>query len=550
MLATAQTPGVFDTEFDLARAETLLKLAREGIPPFRSLAKRWAAARLRRSMRSGEPVTLDEVDAGLEAARGERAVQRGLAGGGLSLVTAWGELETADAEYRDAIGRLVEATRRSRENSKRKSSRAVGTLASALRAGRARRRQLLRELTADDFLDVLPLWIGTLQEIDDTLPVVPAAFDLVIFDEASQIDQLRAAPALARAKRAMIVGDPRQLRHVSFVSDEAMADSAREHNLPAELARLLDVRRNSLFDTASSGNRITWLDEHFRSVPHIIGFSDRAFYGGKLRLMTQHPRNETRDAIETVIVAGSRDDNGVNHQEVAAAMRQIERHAATGAKSIGVITPFRAQADAIEEAILGHYGPEDIDRLGLRAGTVHTFQGNEREVMIASLAIGHGFSGGSLNFIQNPNLFNVLVTRAKREMVVLVSVEPGSLPDGLLAQYLRHAEHAPHGYDTRSTAGDWAAAVRDELHRYAVPVVGSYPVAGWSVDLAIGEPDSAIGVETTVHPDGPAAHVEQHLALRRAGWDMADAFQSRWLTDAAGAAEMLSKKLLRHWPSA
>ena len=73
----------------------------------------------------------------------------------------------------------------------------------------------------------------------------------------------------------------------------------------------------------------------------------------------------------------------------------------------------------------------------------------------------------------------------------------------------------------------------------------SYPVAGWTVDLAIGARKQAIGVETTIHPQGAAAHIEQHLALRRAGWQIADAFQSRWLTDPAGAAEMLSRQILK-----
>jgi hypothetical protein len=89
-----------------------------------------------------------------------------------------------------------------------KSTRAVAALASALRAGPVKRRQMLKELSRSDFLDVLPLWIGTLQEIDNTLPVTPGMFDVVIFDEASQIDQMRAAPALARAKRTIVVGIP------------------------------------------------------------------------------------------------------------------------------------------------------------------------------------------------------------------------------------------------------------------------------------------------------------------------------------------------------
>ncbi len=126
-------------------------------------------------------------------------------------------------------------------------------------------------------------------------------------------------------------------------------------------------------------------------------------------------------------------------------MRQIARYADAGSASIGVVSPFRAQADAIEEAILAAYGPEDIERLGLRAGTVHAFQGSERDVIIASLTIDTDVNGGSLSFLQDPNLFNVLVTRAKREMVVVTSVDQESLPGGLLADYLRYADHPPHG---------------------------------------------------------------------------------------------------------
>ena len=545
LLVAAQVPGVLEDGFDLETAERLMNRARVGWPLIRAISKRRAEERLRSLAGCDGLVTLDEIEAGFGAARAERAIQRGLGGGGLSLVDAWKQLESADSDYRNAVGRAIEAQRRSRTNSRRRSTRAVALLASALRAGRARRRRLLRDLSAADFLDVLPLWIGTLQDIDDTLPVIPKAFDVVIFDEASQIDQMRAAPALARARRAMIVGDPRQLRHVSFVSDEAMDEAASTHELGNERARLLDVRRNSLFDTGAAATRITWLDEHFRSVPHIIKFSDRHFYNGNLRLMTQHPRNETRDAIHTVRVEGMRDESGVNQREVDEVLGQIERYATAGVSSIGIVSPFRAQADALEAAILEAYGPEDIERLGLRSGTVHAFQGNEREIVIASLAIDNDGAAGSLRFLQNPNLFNVLVTRAKLEMVVVTSVVDSGLPAGLLVDYLRHAEHAPRPVDVGGVDDPWTGDLADELGEFGVAVFPAYPVAGWSVDLAIGESAQAIGVETMVHPDGAKAHIEQHLALRRAGWDMADAFQSRWLTDAPGAAEMLSKQLLK-----
>jgi hypothetical protein len=356
---------------------------------------------------------------------------------------------------------------------------------------------------------------------------------------------MRAAPALARAKRAIVVGDPRQLRHVSFVSDDAMEEAAAEHKLGSDLARILDVRRNSLFDAAAAVSPVTWLDEHFRSIPHIIGFSDRKFYSGNLRLMTQHPGTETRDAIRTFPVTGQRDESGVNRSEVTATIAEVEALAAAGETSIGVISPFRAQADALEEAILGVFSPEDIERLGLRVGTVHAFQGNERDVVVASLGIAPDDAAGSLRFIQNPNLFNVLVTRARCEMIIVTSVTAADLPQGLLADYLRHADFAPRPMDSNGVPPGWIGDLHQELVEYRVPVVAGYPVAGWSVDLAVGAGQDAIGVECAVHPDGPATHVEQHLALRRAGWRIVDAFQSRWLADAAGAAEMLSKELLR-----
>ena len=544
-LVAVQAPAVLDEDFDISRANRLLERTRSAAPligPF--LAKR-ALHRLRRLVRADAATAIDDLEAAVAVAVDERNVRRGLAGGGLTLESPWQELEKAEAESRAAVGRAIEARRRSRSNSRRKSTKSVATLASALRSGTAKRRQLLTELSGGDFLDVLPLWVGTLQDIDNTLPVAPGMFDVVIFDEASQIDQMRAAPGLARAKRAMVVGDPRQLRHVSFISDDAMEEAAASASLRADDARILDVRRNSLFDAAASISPITWLDEHFRSVPHIIGFSDRSFYSGKLRLMTQHPATESRDAIRTVLVAGDRNADGVNEAEIDVVLDQVKALGQAGVKSIGVVSPFRAQADAIEEALLKLYGPEDVGRLGLRVGTVHAFQGSEREVVVASLAIGLADLGGSLRFLQNPNLFNVMVTRARREMIVVTSIDPESLPDGLLADYLRHADHPPLPSESEDVPPGWSGEVYRELVGYGVPVTANYPVAGWSVDLAVGEQNAAIGVETRVHPGGADLHIEQHMALRRAGWVMVDAFESRWLTDAEGAAQMLSKRLLR-----
>jgi hypothetical protein len=401
---------------------------------------------------------------------------------------------------------------------------------------------MLRELRARRFLDVLPLWVGTLDEIDDSLPVVPGMFDVVVFDEASQIDQFRAAPALARGRRVVVVGDPRQLRHVSFVSDAAMVDTALRHGIEREDARILDVRRNSLFDVATSAAPVSWLDEHFRSVPHIIGFSNREFYQGRLRLMTTHPSTERRDAIRVVRVAGTRRDDGVNRAELDAVRSVVEELARRGMQQIGLISPFRAQAEALEAMVLELFTLEEIEALGLRVGTVHGFQGDERDVVVCSLAIGPDDGPQALRFVEDPNLFNVMVTRARAEMIVVTSLDGDRLRDGLLSRYLHHADRPPDsGAPTRPAAG-WAAELGAALAPYGVPTVVNYPVAGWEVDMVVGEGNGAFALECRLHPEGSRAHVERHLALRRAGWTIEDVFLSRWLLAADWAAQHVASR--------
>jgi hypothetical protein len=543
-LMTSQAPGVLDENIDLQRVDRWLgRATRAGGPLSRFLGAR-AEKRLRRVVGARIDASLEQIAIAVDAAHAEAAVRDGLADGGLTLDPLWHRLEEVEADWRVAAGEAIEARRRARRNSRRTSTRAVAALASALRSGRVQRRRVLRDLTGDHFLDVLPLWLGTLTEIDDTLPVSPSMFDVVIFDEASQIDQTRAAPALARAKRAIIVGDPRQLRHVSFVADDAGVVAAQTHGISGDLARLLDVRRNSLFDAAAGASAVTWLDEHFRSVPHIIAFSDRTFYGGKLRYMTQHPATETRDAIRVVQVHGSRGSNGVNRAEVAAVIQEVRTAQHGGASSIGVVTPFRAQADALEEALLNEFSPEELERLGLRTGTVHAFQGNERDTVIASLVLSEGDLGTSLRFVEDPNLLNVLVTRARSQMIIVTSLEPNDVPKGLLAEYLKHAHHPPLPSPAAAPSIGWNAELARELAGYSVTVTTNYPVAGWQVDLSVGDGERAIGVECAIHPLGTEAHIERHLALRRAGWKLTDCYQSRWLTRPESAAEVLAHLVL------
>jgi hypothetical protein len=183
---------------------------------------------------------------------------------------------------------------------------------------------------------------------------------------------------------------------------------------------------------------------------------------------------------------------------------------------------------------------EEIERLGLRCGTVHRFQGSEAGVVIASLALLDDDSPGRQRFVTDPKLFNVMVTRARHRMTMVTSL---ASPEGTVADYLRYAERPPVPAHADAPADGWVAALADGLGRAGLDVRPGYPVGRWRVDLCVGAGTAAAGLICGVHPDGAAAHVERHTTLLRAGWRLHDAFASRWAGDSARAVLDLAHRL-------
>ncbi|CAN5325544.1 hypothetical protein BH23ACT9_BH23ACT9_07750 [soil metagenome] len=354
----------------------------------------------------------------------------------------WPLLLEAQQRVEQAAGMWMDAAARDERRLTRNVRAARAALATALRSGRARRRAMLSEL-GSHVTEALPVWVGTLGDIDDLLPMQPALFDLVVLDEASSIDQPRAATALLRGQRAVIVGDPQQLRHVSFVSTEAVTEALQQHlpSAPPELAARLDVRQNSIFDVAAAVAPVRPLDEHFRSGAHLFAFVGRRLYRDEVRVATLTPATDGADLITVTRLLATRSAARVVEAEVDWVMRRLGELHAEGVTSVGVVSPFRAQADAIEAAVLRDLRFEAIEALGLRVGTVHAFQGMEREVVLASLGIGEGDGAGTWRFAADPHLFAVFATRARRRMEWVVSATP---PEGsLIADYLEEEGRPP-----------------------------------------------------------------------------------------------------------
>jgi len=325
----------------------------------------------------------------------------------------------------------------------------------------------------------------------------------------------------------VIVGDPRQLRHVSFLGDDRRDAALRAARIPvdAPVAAKLDVRRNSTFDLGAGVSPVIMLDEHFRGSPHLVDFVARRIYRGDLHVATRSPATASLDCIDVVRVEGSRDRRGVVTAEVDEVVRRLHHLRSSGATDVGVVTPFRAQAEGLEAAVLKAFDADDLMAMDLRVGTAHGFQGIERDVVLIPMGVGSG-ADKAWPFVEDPHLLAVLLTRARRQVVVVLAGEPPT--DGLVADYLRQADAPPGPPRPVGGPSPWVDALADDLGAAGVRVVAGYPTGGHVVDLCLGDERSFCGVVAAVHRDGAIAHVDRQLALRRAGWPLRDAFPSRW----------------------
>lgn len=517
-LLRTEVPGAF-TGSPRAALELLQQVEADAAGGWwRRLRSSWAARRLRTEVDAGAGVALDTIRSAIEAARRRELSAAVEESGGLDVAATRATLAAARERLRRAVGRRL--TLESRGAPHRAGRRTVAGLGAALRAGPQRRAKLLADLDVEALTEALPLWVGTVAEIEQLLPRRPGMFDVVVLDEASQLDQLVTAPVLCRARRVVVSGDPRQLRHVSFVAD-AEVDSALGSTGLEHLADRLDVRRVSAFDAAAGVAPVRWLDEHLRSVPHLIAFSAERFYERHLHVVTTHPSVATTDAIDTLHVEASGDEDVVA-AEVEAVLAELERLAvADDAGSVGVITPFRKQAEALESAIIECFDVDTIRRLGLRVDTVHGFQGGERDTILLSLGLTEQHPPQRRAFAQDPHLCNVMVTRARRRMLVVTAL-PSTTP-GLLGEYLEHAEHPPGPSPTRPPTDVWTRDLLTELRRNGVAIEPDTD-RRHGVDLVVGDGADCVGLLTRPHPDGTAADEARHTALLRAGWDLRECY--------------------------
>ena len=430
----------------------------------------------------------------------------------------------------------------------------------ALRRGHLPLRRLLDQ-TSDVLFALKPCWAMSPLMVSQVLPAA-RLFDVVIFDEASQIVPADAIPSVIRAHQVVVAGDDHQLPPTSFFRQSVASDEEDEDDdlvsFDTGFESVLDALR-PLLPTAP----LNW---HYRSRDErLVAFSNDRIYGGAL---TTFPGVLTGDCLVHEVVA-SVDD------EVTRVVELILEHARKRpSESLGVIALGMRHAERIDAALRAALAnaPRAVESFFAEDAPSPFFiknlervQGDERDAII--LSVGYGkHSDGRMRYQWGPLLrdggerrLNVAATRAKHRLTLVSSfsshdVDPSRVTKAgarMLAEYL---EYAGSGGEPVSASGSsdeldsFAESVRTRLAAQGITVVPSYGVGGYRVDFAFAHPDDPSRMILAVEADGASyrdsGSVRDRDRLRqehleRLGWQYRRLWSTNWFHDPEGEAARL-----------
>ena len=228
-------------------------------------------------------------------------------------------------------------------------------------------------------------------------------FDYLIMDEASQVDIKTGALALSCAMNAVIVGDDKQLPNVVSQEEEIVLNAIQS---TYHVDEKYQATTNSFLQSCVKVLKdapVTLLREHYRCHPRIIDFCNQRFYNGELIAMTSD-NNEGKVLQVIKTVPGNHARGHFNQREIDVIIQEVMPEYSTS-DSVGIITPYRDQAIAINQAL-----GKDV------ASTVHKFQGRECDAIIMSMV-----DNIPTDFSDDPNLMNVAISRAKTKLCIVVN---------------------------------------------------------------------------------------------------------------------------------
>ncbi len=445
-------------------------------------------------------------------------------------------------EYRRGVSGAIAALVRDRASEALRADRADDAMRRALRTvnelralttiRRPIRRVMLEGAPAISALK--PLVLASPLSATTLLPPEFPPFDLVVFDEASQVPVWDAACAMSRGAASVIVGDSKQLPPTNFFDRKESGEGSTEaHARDAEgdgagegegvLAETLEPLDSVLDEAIASGFREQSLLWHYRSRDErLIEFSNRRSYGGRLQTFPAPHRAHPNLGVEFRFVGGvyDRARTSTNRAEAEAIVAEIARRlldddACTANRSIGVVTFSVAQQTLVQDLL-----DEAVDRdPALRARmaeaatlgeevfvkNLENVQGDERATMLFSICYGRDAGGamyhnfGPLNLSGGERRLNVAVTRAREKVVIFSSIRANDLDPSKcrmpgakdLRDYLAFAEHG-----TVPSLRDEGGARREvAVSAIEDSIAAALAERGWRADLHVGRShDYRIGI--------------------------------------------------------
>ena len=421
-------------------------------------------------------------------------------------------------------------------------------------------RRLFEE--APEVLSALrPCWAMSPLDVAQTLPPRPL-FDIVVFDEASQVLPCDAISALLRGKRAMVAGDSRQLPPtIFFDSSNGDDDIDEDEEAMSDYESILDV-----MGTRLSQRPLTW---HYRSQDErLIAYSNQQIYRGSL---TTFPGAATGQCLNWEYVphrAGVAAEKGSNPDEVQRVVELMLDHAQQRpAESLGVIAMGINHANRIEEELFMRVRQENSPELEeffresreerVFVKNLERVQGDERDAIILSIGYGKNADGkmqyrfGPLNHEGGERRLNVAITRARQRMTLVSSfgydeMDPErtrSTGAKMLRGFLKFAESGGSelsSADERDPLIRFEMDVVEKLTAAGLEVIPQYGVSGYRIDFAVRHPSKPGQFALAVEADGdgyrslPTARDRDRLRqehLERLGWRFYRIWSTEWFND-------------------
>lgn len=376
------------------------------------------------------------------------------------------------------------------------------------------------EFFSDYLFRLFPCWLLSPQTVSTIFPLEKNMFDLVVFDEASQMFVENALPTIYRGNRIVVAGDNKQLRPSSGFVRRYQADDSFDYNVDLSTQAALEVE--SLLDLATAKFTPVHLIYHYRSMySELIDFSNMAFYDNKLQIAPNITLSGGYKPIERIKVRGIW-QNRHNHEEAVAVVklvRTILRERKYN-ESIGIVTFNNEQKEYIEDMLDAEADKvaifrkqlfqeenrtENGENLSIFVKNLENVQGDERDIIIFSIGYAKNdydrvvAQFGSLSMDGGENRLNVAITRAKKKIYVVTSIEPEELDNvettknngpKLLKKYLQYARAVSGGNNSevRAVLGTFNAGkkIAEPIGAYEERIKQGLESMGYTVYTNLG----------------------------------------------------------------